>query len=317
MNSQQSTVAVIGAGMAGLSCAAALSAAGLSVVVYEKSRGVGGRMSTRRGEGWQCDHGAPSFSATDARFGAEVRRWLKDGSVTRLQHDGDGEDAVYVGSPKMNAPLRSIGSSLNIRTRQRVTGIATGTNGWRLTTDADLVADHSEIIAAIPPAQASPLLAAAAPTLAQLAGEVSMDPAWVVMAQFQHGSGQRLVAPSLIGGSIARVVHDANKPGRDGLDCWLLIADSRWSQAHLEADADWVCAQLVGDFRRAGAPRPSSSVAHRWRYALASSPLRQGCRWDAQSRIGLCGDWLADGTVEGAWLSGQALAERILASSPH
>ena len=55
-------VAVIGAGLAGLSCATALQAAGVVVRVYEKSRGPAGRMSTRRGDGWQCDHGAQYFT---------------------------------------------------------------------------------------------------------------------------------------------------------------------------------------------------------------------------------------------------------------
>ncbi|MFY9458131.1 MAG: FAD-dependent oxidoreductase, partial [Aquabacterium commune] len=57
-----SCVAVVGAGLAGLSCAQALRSAGLQVTVLDKSRGVAGRMSTRRGEGWQADHGAQYFT---------------------------------------------------------------------------------------------------------------------------------------------------------------------------------------------------------------------------------------------------------------
>jgi Predicted NAD/FAD-dependent oxidoreductase len=52
-------VAVIGAGMAGLICADQLRLAGYSVVVVEKSRGVGGRVATRRVHGTRADHGAP------------------------------------------------------------------------------------------------------------------------------------------------------------------------------------------------------------------------------------------------------------------
>ena len=50
--------AVIGAGIAGLSCATVLQQAGLKVSLFDKSHGPAGRMSTRRGDGWQCDHGA-------------------------------------------------------------------------------------------------------------------------------------------------------------------------------------------------------------------------------------------------------------------
>ena len=39
--------AIIGAGIAGITCARTLVQAGHQVTVFEKSRGVGGRMSTR------------------------------------------------------------------------------------------------------------------------------------------------------------------------------------------------------------------------------------------------------------------------------
>ncbi|MDP8568368.1 FAD-dependent oxidoreductase [Methylophilus aquaticus] len=57
-------VAVIGAGMAGLACSQTLQQAGFLVTVFEKSRGPSGRVSTRAGEGWQCDHGAQYFTVS-------------------------------------------------------------------------------------------------------------------------------------------------------------------------------------------------------------------------------------------------------------
>ena len=68
-------IAVIGAGLAGLSCARHLQDAGCRVTVFDKARGPGGRMSTRRGDDWQCDHGAQYFTVRDNRFRDEVARW--------------------------------------------------------------------------------------------------------------------------------------------------------------------------------------------------------------------------------------------------
>ena len=50
-------IAVIGAGISGLSCATSLQQAGFEITVFDKSRGPSGRMSTRLGDGWQCDAG--------------------------------------------------------------------------------------------------------------------------------------------------------------------------------------------------------------------------------------------------------------------
>ena len=90
--------AVIGAGIAGLSCARALAASGVHVTVFDKSRGSGGRMSTRRGEGWACDHGAQYFTARDPLFQAELARWQAAGVAARWQprltvFDADGRRA--------------------------------------------------------------------------------------------------------------------------------------------------------------------------------------------------------------------------------
>ncbi|MFM7274112.1 MAG: FAD-dependent oxidoreductase, partial [Gammaproteobacteria bacterium] len=54
-------IAVIGAGIAGLALARALADAA-EVTVFEKSRGAGGRMSTRRQEPWHFDHGTQFFT---------------------------------------------------------------------------------------------------------------------------------------------------------------------------------------------------------------------------------------------------------------
>ena len=76
------TVAVVGAGISGLICARTLADHGLSVVVWEKSRGAGGRMATRRsGEMLRFDHGAQYFTVRDERFQRYVGAWLQDGIV--------------------------------------------------------------------------------------------------------------------------------------------------------------------------------------------------------------------------------------------
>ena len=68
-------VAVIGAGITGLTVATDLAAAGHEVSLFDKSRGPGGRCATRRSTVGAFDHGAPGFSATTAAFRAQVAAW--------------------------------------------------------------------------------------------------------------------------------------------------------------------------------------------------------------------------------------------------
>ncbi len=126
-------VAIIGAGIAGLSCATQLARHGCAVSVFDKSRGPAGRMSTRRGEGWQCDHGAQYFTARSAEFRAEVARWQAAGAAApwpaRLAVLGDSgaraPDAAlqrFVGTPRMTAPARLLAAGLPLALQTTITG---------------------------------------------------------------------------------------------------------------------------------------------------------------------------------------------------
>src|SRR5690606_24150298 len=77
--------AVIGAGIAGLSCARALAESGVHVPLVDERRGPGGRMRTRGGEGWACDHGAQYFAARDPLSQGELARWQAAGVAARWQ----------------------------------------------------------------------------------------------------------------------------------------------------------------------------------------------------------------------------------------
>nr|WP_255594549.1 NAD(P)-binding protein [Acidovorax sp. sif1233] len=124
------TIAAIGAGLAGLSCAQALLQAGHMVHVFDKSRGPSGRMSTRCPEdehgAWLCDHGTQYFTARDPAFRAEVAHWQRagvaavwdarlasfDGSIWTTPHTPLER---FVGTPRMTSPAAWLVQSLGDR----------------------------------------------------------------------------------------------------------------------------------------------------------------------------------------------------------
>lgn len=180
-------VAVIGAGLAGLSCARHLQQQGLEVRLFEKSRGAAGRMSTRRGEGWQCDHGAQYFTARDPDFRAEVARWQALGVAAvwqpRLEvfgaadlHTPDETLERFVGTPRMTAPARSLALTLDLRLQSTVQRVERSPDGWRLSTAEQGLLDEAfdALVLAVPAPQAVPLLAPHSPALAGLAALARM-----------------------------------------------------------------------------------------------------------------------------------------------
>jgi len=320
------TVAVVGAGLSALTAARTLAGRGLAVRLFEKARGPGGRMSTRRAEDHVFDHGAQYFTARDPAFRAAVREWEEAGVVRRW--DGriavaeggrvapkGGETVRYVGTPRMSSVTRQLSRGLDVRCGVRVGAVERSGGRWRLTDDsgADLGL-HDAVLLTTPPEQAVPLLADA-PQVAARVAEVCMRPCLTVMAAFPERLPVDGDGLFVHGSPLSWVARNGSKPDRPPPETWVLHASPGWSDANLEREPDAVAEELLAAFFAAvgAAPvEPSFLRAHRWRYALADEPLDDGCLWDAERRIGAGGDWCRGSRVEGAFLSGAAAAERLL-----
>jgi hypothetical protein len=170
-NRSQPTVAVVGAGISGLSCARTLADHGLPVTVFEKSRGVGGRMATRRSDnGAAFDHGAQYFTVRDERFQNCVDSWQHAGLVQRWTgrivslHDQNTEQdksstARFVACPGMNAICRHLAENLDVRTNTRVAPPTRCQGKWLVSDETGSeLGRYDVVIVSAPAPQAGELL---------------------------------------------------------------------------------------------------------------------------------------------------------------
>jgi predicted NAD/FAD-dependent oxidoreductase len=322
-------IAVIGAGLAGLSCARQLQSAGYLVTVFDEGATPGGRMNTRRGDGWQCDHGAQYFTARDPEFIEQVAAWERAGVAMlwqpRLAVLGAGVSSLeqrstarFVGTPRMNAPAEWLTTGLVLKSRVTIRQIGHEDGSWRLRSDEQgLHQEHfAAVLFAVPAAQAAALLEPLLPLTASQAAAVVMQPCWSVMLRLSQRHDPGYDAAFVNDGPLRWIARDGSKPGREGAEVWVAQASPEWSIAHIDMVAGDVAVLLSAAFRQLGGPAPANVVAHRWRYAKAAGQSRQRAIWLPAVRVGLCGDWLSGGRVEDAWLSGRSLAANVMASLP-
>ncbi len=323
MTTQQ--IAVIGAGIAGLSCATILQNAGHTVELFDKGRGIGGRLSTRRNDLWQCDHGAQYFTARHPEFCMQVEQWLEAGvaaqwnPLLRVYQDSHwsspkGSVNRYVGIPGMSAPARDMAKALTVQTSTTIQSIVRHAQGWSLSSaEHGILPKHFEkIVLAIPPIQAVALLGENSPRLKSVAQSIEMQPCWTVLMQFDSTLSLDFDAAFINTGPLSWVARNSSKPSRTGQESWVMHATPAWTQAHLELKPEQVGPMLIQAFNELGGPLPAGWSAHRWRYASSDPGIALAATWDADMQIGLCGDWLNGGRVEGAWMSGYALARKML-----
>ena len=145
-----SRVIVIGAGIAGLACARRLALGGVSVLVLDKGRGIGGRVATRRAGALQFDHGAQYVTAQGAGFAAVLRDFASTGAAAEWA-DGTGRSHI-VGTPGMSALAKALGAGLEVRQAALVSGVKAVAGGWQVQVgDTDLHADR--VVITIPAPQ--------------------------------------------------------------------------------------------------------------------------------------------------------------------
>ena len=157
-------VAVVGAGISGLICARTLADHGVTVTVFEKSRGVAGRMATRRTEeGLAFDHGAQYFTISDESFGQHVRSWQEDGLVEcwtgtiRVLREGriDSckiETRRFVGTPGMTAVCKHLAAEIDVQLRSEIASLKSVGESWRLIDKTGKALDtYDVVIVSAPP----------------------------------------------------------------------------------------------------------------------------------------------------------------------
>lgn len=322
-----SRVAVIGAGVSGLSCARRLRKHRIRVHVFEKSRGPGGRSSTRRTDPFQFDHGAQYFTVRDPLFGRAVADWTASGAAAvwkgRICVLQAGEvremndDVVrYVGVPGMSALTRRLAGDLRIGTGVRVTRIEARTSGYRLWAADEELGDFDAVVLSAPAPQAADLLAVRPELQARVAG-VEMRPTWAVLLGYGTPLDLPFDGAFVHDSPLSWVARNRSKPGREGGEAWVLHGGHEWSAEHLELAPGDVLGRLEDAWGQAVGntlPEPVFRTAHRWRYAAPVEPLAvdEPCLLSTAGRLGVCGDWCGGSRLEGAYLSGRALADELL-----
>jgi predicted NAD/FAD-dependent oxidoreductase len=319
------TVAIVGAGLAGLACAKTLAAHGIATRLFDKGRGAGGRLATRRveleGQTYEFDHGAQYLTARGPLFRATL-----DASNARPWLD----DTMRVGVPRMSAIPRALAMGLDLTLSRTVMEIAGEPGAWvlrHLSTPMAVRGRPGEtmteegpfaaVALTMPAPQAGQLLRGPAPHLKRVLDMVRLAPCWTLMLAFPS----RLDLPDSLkpeGGAIGWAARDSSKPGRNAdHECWVVQAGPDWSEANLERDAAEIAPLLLAEFAAlAGAtlPEPLVATAHRWRFAMVTTPLGAPCLWEPTRGLGAAGDWCIAARAEAAVDSGAALGAVIAAT---
>lgn len=328
-----SEIIVVGAGLCGLHAAARLQTAGHSVVVLEKSRGLGGRAATRRWNSRPVDHGAQFFTAKHPEFAARVAQWEASGTChvwTRGFHQfADGallppaDDAYprYACRAGMSSLGRALGEPLGeaVQREAKAVQLDVVDGRWQTTLEDGQLCRAQALLLTPPPAQSSALLSTAAPEAASDVGRYISWPCLALAACFPRTdlSWHGIQAPE--DNVLSWIGNDTGKRPdlHPGCTILMLHAAPDFSMANADASDEQIAATLL---RRASEmtshdwTSPDEYFIQRWHYALpaAGNSASGPAVYTSPAPLVVAGDWCAGGRIEGAWLAGRDAADRLL-----
>lgn len=318
-------VGIIGSGISGLSCAHQLIQAGHEVVIFDKSRGVGGRMSNRSYDVWSADHGAQYFTVKDSFFQQEVTKWIEagvasswSGKIVSLTNgeiiNSDASKNRYVGVPKMSSPAKYLAQNLNLELSQTILEISNKNEHWEfISKESGLLPFQFDfVIIAIPSIQAKAIIDSHSRILATVCQDVKMLPCWTLLAYLNKPLEVNFDGAFVNNHLFSWIARDNSKPERAPSETWVAQANSIWSEANLDASKEEVGAILTRAFYELTGTQCPTHQIHLWRYAKLETEGHINFKVDNEMNLALCGDWLKTSTIEGAWLSGHLLAKEII-----
>lgn len=327
------TCAVIGAGLAGLT-AANILAKSFKVSVFDKARGVGGRLSTRYQDNYQFDHGAQYFRAYTDAFKTALDPLIKEGIVQPWQArcarlkggtiidtvQWDSKTPHYVAVPKMNQLAKSLCTDFAIKLNTPIQSIQPAANNqWQLFDKTGQSVGHFDWV----------IISAPAPQTEQLMPEqfmhydvlkdIRLSGCFSLMLGLRKPLALAWESAFVEDCILGFIAANHSKPGRPNGYSLVVQSTNAWADDNIEKPLEHIKHQLIEKLAEQ-LQQPLSNIVsnidycqlHRWRYAHITQQETPTALLDYDNRLAACGDWCIKGRVEAAFTSGNFLANQLL-----
>ena len=322
----KSTIAIIGAGIAGLNLARLLSDVA-EVVVFEKSDKLGGRIATHHANSFSFDHGAQFFTAKNPAFKSFVKTLESHGVVTQwdarfveLEPTGinsqriwDDEFPHYVGTPAMNSIGQYLANNIDVRLNQLITGIKKVDTAWFVETTQSKFGPFDWVIVTIPAEQAKVILPETVYPKINLQN-VTMLPCFALMLGYEKPHFFDWDAAFVSKSILSWVSVNSSKPKRGDHFTVVAMSTNDWANTNFDRSESSIIEEMFNELIKItnkNLADASYIKLKRWKYANASRQEQALEMIDESSQLACCGDWCISGRIESAFMSSLTLAKKI------
>jgi renalase len=320
-------IAIIGAGISGAWLSNRLTRYGASITIFDKSRGAGGRSSTRRAEGIRIDHGAQFIEAQSEKF-KEFLLELEDRGIVQewkdyklVNYDSQqkqitgpvfpNQDKIYVSVPGMNQIAKHLLVRSNFINK---TKISTATRDLELFSDEASLGQFDLIVSTAPPVQSGDIFSKF--PIARYFSSIKMKTHFAALIISDKNFEFEFDGANLSNSILNWVGINSNKPGKDKSPLSIVLhTNYEYATNSKSLSREDILNEMLAELKSVTGfedNTPRYLDLHRWFYGRTFKALGEDYIWDEEHNIAVCGDWLIGDNIESAWTSADKLADQII-----
>lgn len=309
---------IIGAGISGLMAARELVNTGKTILVLDKGRGVGGRMSTRVANNQRFDHGAQVISGKDKEFKALIDEWHSAGVLKPVDYPVDEGGGYYFCPGGMRELPIYLSRELNVKTNCIVNALKWPGSNWTVVTDDKDIFKSNSVIMTPPLPQSLELLKNGR---VKLPGDVLTNLASIqyepCIALLLNGiaKGELLNVPFIKPGetSVSLIINNSAKKVSPEPGAITIHASREFSEGYWDMPGEETIEALLSEIGNYVKYESGYLRIHRWRYSRTISSCNDRCVLTGNpGLIAFAGDGFKGRDIEGAVLSGICAAKDIV-----
>lgn len=325
-------IAIIGCGISAVSFYYFLNKDKFDVTFFEKSRGVGGRMSAKRVGNLNFDHGASCYGAIRSKkFQEFVKQYIEKDIIKVWQGNfyyldlvtGEKTDQEQktrlISAQKSNffvkELLKDALENNKIKFQEKVTKLDFINEKISITTESNNIYNDFDIVISSAPAPQTLQIFPKEFCFRKIVEQVEYESTFVLMLSLTKSDKVNFSHLALKNSIISRISYENSKADRDfDVDCFVINACNLYSERLIDQDPEIIKQELINEFIKItnlDRNNIKDAILHRWLYANAKKSYDLPPLFDDKLKIGAIGDYIKHPRIETAFESGLEMAEII------
>jgi renalase len=301
--------AIIGAGLSGSYLYSLLRKDGHDVTIFEKSRGAGGRCSTRYIHDKLIDHGTPYFQASNETFIEFCENLVKENILKK-------ENTFYIPKNGMNKICSHLLTDNDFEKNTQIISCEFIKNKWHLKTSNGIKYDgFDKIFITIPAPQAIDLFQAPyiETDIISKLKKVTYESIATLMIYSYEGAtiDQKLYKESKI---FKKIIDNSSKYDYNNFTSYVLHLDPKLTSLQKFQNKDEIKTYMLELIHKKFSQNLEDQfhiLPHFWKYGFVSHNIELDSLYDNTLGLGFCGDYFQSKDLQGAYLSALHIYDTI------